>query len=186
MEVKGTAYLARKAMLEREIGAERFAELLRSVAKRDPVFAAPILATTRIPIDAFMRFNEAIVDKVYGGDQHSYFRFGEQSAAWALAGPYKRLVENRGIDEFVASASAIYRNYFTEGHAHATRKDKLVELRIEGIPDGLGHAYFEYAICGYFRRGLEEVSGGAVEMHALKGFVKGDSYVVYQYRLSRA
>ena len=79
MEVKGTAYLARKAMLEREIGQERFTELLRAVAARDPVFAGPILATTRIPIDAFMRFNEAIVDRVYGGDQHSYFRFGEQA-----------------------------------------------------------------------------------------------------------
>lgn len=184
MEVKGTAFLARKAMLEQEIGAERFAALLREAAERDPVFATPILATTRLPIDAFLRFNELIVTEVYDDDEHSYFRFGEQSAAWALSGPYKRLVENRSIDEFVASAPTIYRNYFTEGEARATRKGNVVELRLEGIPVKWGHAYFEYAICGYFRRGLEEVSGAPVEMHAAASFVQGDDHVAYEYTLS--
>jgi hypothetical protein len=186
MEVKGTAFLARKAMLEREIGAERFAELLRTAAQRDAVFGAPILATTRIPIDAFIRFNEIIVKRVYDGDEQSYFRFGEQSAAWALSGPYKHLVDHRSIDEFVESAALIYRNYFTEGEARATRRGRVVELRIDGIPRRWGHAYFEYAITGYFGRGLEVVSGAPVEMHAVKGFVRGDDRVAYEYTLAAA
>ena len=186
MEVKGTAFLGRKAMIEREHGAARFDEVIRKAAVRDPAFRTAILATTRIPIDAFLRLNDLIVRELYGGDELSYFRFGEQSAAWALSpdGPYRRLVVDKSVAEFIASAPTIYRNYFPHGEARAEHDADEVTLWIGGIDAPHHHVYFEYAITGYFKRGLEMVSGRKVEMTLSKGFSKGDDEVVYRYRLS--
>ena len=185
MEVKGTAFLARKAMIEREHGPVRFEEVMRKAALRDAVFKTAILATTRLPMDAFLRLNDLFVAELYDGDEQSYFRFGEQSAAWALSpdGPYRRLVTNRSVAEFVASAPAIYRNYFDEGEARAEGHGDDIRLMILGVPEPHRHVYFEYAIMGYFKRGLEMVSGRRVKMTAHKGFSKGDAEVVYRYQL---
>jgi hypothetical protein len=182
MEVKGSAFVARKALIEKEHGASRFAALLREVAVRDPVFGGPILATTRLPIDAFLRFNEAVVRDLYAGDEQSYFRFGEASAQWALTeGPYKHMVTNKSVAEFAASAPNIYRTYFTEGEARAEIHGHEVALQLLGIE--ARHVYFEYAITGYFKRGLELVSGKRVKMTGERGFSKGDSDVLYLFTI---
>lgn len=176
--------MARKAMLEREHGAERFEEVLRRVALTEPPFRSPILATTRIPLDSFLRFNEAIVTELYDGDELSYFRFGEASATWALtSGPYKHLVTNKSVAEFAASAPNIYRNYFTEGEARAEVVKNRVVLRLLGIDAPHRHVYLEYAIMGYFKRGLELVSGRKVQMLAELGFSKHDGEVLYHFTI---
>src|SRR5689334_14152607 len=76
MDVKGTAFLARKMMLLEEIGEERYAEFLSEVAQKEPFFNQTIVATTLIPIRIFVAFNEALIAKFYGGDQTTYVRFG--------------------------------------------------------------------------------------------------------------
>jgi hypothetical protein len=183
MEVKGTAFVARKSMLEREHGAARFEEVLKKVAATEPCFRSPILATTRLPLSSFLRFNEAVVTELYAGDEQSYFRFGEASAVWALTdGPYKHLVTNKSVAEFAASAHNIYRNYFTEGDARATVEGKDVTLQLVGIETP--HVYFEYAIMGYFKRGLEMVSGRKVTMTCERGFSKRDRDVLYRFKIS--
>jgi hypothetical protein len=184
MEVKGTAFLARKAFVEGEHGRACFDQVLREVSLSEPIFSSPILATTRIPIEAFLRLNDAIVHRLYGGDTASYFVFGEASAAWALSdGPYKRFVTNRSTTEFVGSAPLIYRSYFSVGEAKGELVGPQVRLFIRGIPARHAHVYFEYAINGYFRKGLEMVSGQEVTMRAEKGFSKGDAEVLYEYEL---
>jgi hypothetical protein len=183
MLVKGTAFIARRSYLEREFGPTRFGAVLAVVAERDPIFLGPILATTRIPIEPFLRFNDRVVADLYGGDEQSYFRFGEASAVWGLTeGPYKRFVAARGVDEFVASAPAIYRNYFDTGDALGERLGpNRFTLRLDGISPR--HVYFEYAICGYFRRGLDLVSGRKVAMRVREGFSRGDAKVHYEFEL---
>lgn len=182
MEVKGTAFIARKAMLEKEHGAERFADVFRKVAARDSVFRSPILATTRIPVEAFIRFNDAVVKELYAGDEQSYVHFGEGSAIWALtSGPYKHLVANKSVSEFAASAPNIYRNYFTAGEARAEVTGNRVTLQLLGIDRP--HVYFEYAIMGYFKRGLELVSGRKVHMVCERGFSKHDRDVLYTFTI---
>lgn len=192
MEVKGTAFLARRGFIDKDHGAGTFERILQKQAAVDAIFRTPILATTRIPIEAFLRLNERIVEELYGGDERSYLRAGEQSAEWALAegGPYRSLVRDRDVAAFVRSASAIYRNYFTEGAAEATiaapaaeRKtggeDGKVTLHLFDIP--IPHVYFEYAIVGYFRHGLELVSGRRVTETCVRGFSRGDGDVLYSY-----
>jgi hypothetical protein len=182
MDVKGTAFVARKAYLERKFGAARFDALVRAQAKLDPVFAGPILATSRLPIEAFLRLNDRIVRELYGGDERSYFEAGTASAEFALGegGPYRMLVTNRDLASFAASAPRIYRTYFDEGDAVGTFDGaSKVTLALTGIP--IRHVYFELAICGYFRRGLELVSSKSVSMQCVRGFSRGDGDVLYEY-----
>jgi hypothetical protein len=183
MEVKGTAFLARKSYVSREHGERRFDELLRRAALRDPVFNETILATTQLPVDAFLRFNELVVTELYAGDEQSYFRFGAASATWALTeGPYKHLVTEKSIPRFAASAPVIYRIYFTAGEA---RSEVLSERRVDTFLLGIEphHVYFEYAIMGYFARGLELVSGTVVAMKVRRGFSRGDRDVHYEFTI---
>lgn len=179
MDVKGTAFIARKSHVSREHGAEAFDAVLATVATKYPVFREPILATTRIPVQQFIELNDAIVARLYGGDERSYFRFGEASATWGLTlGPYKGMVDGRDVRAFVSTVPTIYRSYFNDGQAVAkVLDDESAEIRISGIQPP--HLYFEYAITGYFARGIELVTGRKVEVRALRGFSRGDADVHY-------
>ena len=183
MKVKGTAFIARKSMLVPEIGEARWDALVAEVSEKEPAFRRPILASTVLPIEGFLRLQDEIVRQIYGGDEKSYFDFGEKSAQWSLTqGPYKHLVKSKSYEQFARLARGIYANYFTEGEATSEVIDNLVRLRIHGVPKQHHHAYFEYAICGYFKRGLELVSGKPVVMKAIRGFTRGDSDVFYEFR----
>jgi hypothetical protein len=181
MEVKGVAFIARRALVERLHGLEVFDGIVREVAKKDAVFRTPILATTRIPFDAFLRLNQALVDKLYAGEPKANFKLGELSAEWAFNGPYKHIVTDKNVDEFAASAPNLYRNYFDEGEAKATRDGDEIHLELLGIPAPCRCHYIEYGIMGYFRRGLEMVTGATPKMTALQGFSKGDPIVHYAF-----
>ena len=186
MEVKGTAFLARRAMADRRGKLADFDRVVRELAAIEPVFAAPILATTRIPIVAFFRLNEELVRQMHGGDVRSYFEFGVDSANWGLTdGPYQKLVTDRSVEAFVASAPSLYRNYYTVGAAEGALVGDRATLQIVGIPAPFRHPYIELGVTGYFKRGLELVSNRAVEMRAITGFVKGDAEVRYEYELRR-
>ena len=184
MEVKGTAFIARRAMLSQEIGELRTAELLDAYRRDHPEFPTTVLATTSMPVQLFVAFNEMLVRDVYGGDDKSYWRFGEKSAEWALtAGPYKHLRATKSLAQFAETGRLLYQNYFSEGRAETTLDDRAVDLRLLGIPAAHRHLYFEYAIVGYFKRGLELVGAREVTAQRLRGFSRKDAEVHYRYRL---
>lgn len=186
MQVKGTAFLARRALLEKDVGSARVGDFIAAFRAKDPDFPYPVLPTTSIPIERFLALNDAIVRELYDGDEASYWRFGRMSGEWALTeGPYRRIREQKSLPEFVASGPALYRNYFTEGRARTQMNPSsgAVEIWIEGIPPRFHHVYFEYSIVGYFERGLELVSGKPVKETRLSGFSAGDDHVHYRYRL---
>lgn len=175
--------LARKALRESDVGAERVDALLRRFVAQKPSFPSPVLATSLIPIADFIELNERIVRELYDGDTMSYGRFGRQSGEWALTqGPYRRMREEKSLDELIASAPSLYRNYFTEGRARSSRDASgAIHLFIEGIAPQYRHAYFEYGIVGYFERGLELVGGQPVTHTRLAGFSAGDDHVHYRF-----
>ena len=185
MDVKGTAFLARKAMLIQEIGEARCNEFLARYALVDPLFAESILATTTIPIARFIAFQEAMVRDLYAGDRMSYFRFGEKSAEWSLTvGPYKHLRETKSLEKFAELGRLLYQNFYTAGQAETTIVgNNKVELRLFGIPEEHHHVYLEYSITAYFKRGLELVGARSVMMRRITGFSVGDFDVHYVYRL---
>jgi len=183
MEVKGTAFLARKAMLIGEIGQERFDALMRRFRATHGPLLENVLATSVLPLRPFLDWNELIVREVYRGDVQSYFRIGQKSAEWGLTqGPYKHLVATKSYEQFAQSGRVIYASYFTKGRAESGLRGNVVEMRLMDIPREFHHAYLEYAIAGYFQRGLELVAGGPVDMKPVRGFTKGDPDVLYEYR----
>jgi hypothetical protein len=160
MDVKGTAFLARKMMLVEEVGEDRYSELVSEIAHKEPIFNQPIIATSLIPIRAFVAFNEAVLEKFYGGDPSAYQRFGEKSAEYGLiVGPYKRIRETNSIDGDVA------------------------ELKLHGIHPEHRYLYLEYATAGYVRRGIELVGLRSVAMERVRGFSSGDDVVHYRYMM---
>lgn len=182
MEVRGTAFLARKLMLIEEIGEERFNALLLEVARIEPLFLEPIHATTLIPIRAFVVFNEALVQALYGGDTASYLRFGESSAEYGLLlGPYKRIRETNSVAVFVECARIVYQGYYTEGWAEGSLAGNIADLKLHGIQPEDRYLYLEYAIAGYVRRGIELVSLHSATMERVRGFSCGDDEVHYRY-----
>jgi hypothetical protein len=182
MEVKGTAFLARKLMLIEEIGRDRFEEILSEIAGREPIFHQPIGATTLIPMRAFIAFNELLVDRLYDGDENAYVRFGEKSAEYGLmVGPYKRIRETNSVAVFVESTRIIYQGYYTAGRAEGSLEGDVADLKIHGIQPEHRHIYLEYAITGYVRRGIELIGLHSVVMERVRGFSCGDDEVHYRY-----
>ncbi len=182
MDVKGTAFLARKMMLIEEVGEGRFNELLAEIAREEPIFARPICAMTLIPMRSFVAFNAAIVDTLYGGDPTSYVRFGEKSAEYGLMlGPYKRIRDTNSVAVFVESARIIFQGYYTAGRAEGSLDGDIAELKIHGIQPEHRHIYLEYASAGYVRRGIELVGLHSVAMERVRGFSCGDELVHYRY-----
>ena len=184
MDVKGTAFLARKVMLIEEIGEDAYQRFLAEIAEREPIFGQNIIATTLIPIRSFIALNEAIVERFFNGDPNAYFRFGEKSAEHALLiGPYKRIRETSSIAAFVESARFIYQGYYTAGRAEGTIEGDDAELKIHGIPADCRHLYFEYAIAAYVRRGIELTGLRATTMTRVQGFSCGDEEIHYRYHV---
>lgn len=182
MEVRGTAFLARKMMLVEELGEERFCELVAEIARIEPIFAEPIHATSLIPIRSFVVFNEALVTTLYGGDSASYVLFGEKSAEYGLTlGPYKRIKDTNSVGVFVESARIIYQGYYTEGRAEGCLDGNVADLKLHGVHPEDRYLYLEYAIAGYVRRGIELVGLRSVAMERVRGFSRGDDEVHYRY-----
>ncbi|HEX7665618.1 MAG TPA: hypothetical protein VF407_13925, partial [Polyangiaceae bacterium] len=112
MNVKGTAFLARKMLLEHELGEVAAKKAIDAAIATVPGFPQPVLASTSIPMTLFLAFQDDLVKRCYGGDTMSFFRFGEASAEWALTkGPYKRLAEDKDLDGFATQGAALYRTY---------------------------------------------------------------------------
>jgi len=186
MDVKGTAFLARKVMLIDEIGEDRFNRIVSDFGKKEPIFNQPIHATTLIPIQVFVAFNDALVDELYGGDRRAYMRFGEKSAEYALMiGPYKRIRETNSVSVFVEAARFIYQGYYTAGRAEGSMEGDTADLRLHGVPCEHKHLYLEYASAAYVRRGIELIGMHSVAMTCVRGFSQGDDEVHYRYAIER-
>jgi hypothetical protein len=184
MDVKGTAFLARKMMLVEEVGEQGYAEVLAEIARKEPIFNQPIVATSLIPIRAFVAFNEALIARFYDGDPNAYLRFGEKSAEYGLlVGPYKRIRETNSVAVFVESARIIYQGYYTAGRAEGSLTGDVADLKVLGIHEDHRYLYLEYAIAGYVRRGIELVGLHSVGMERVQGFSSGDDTIHYRYIL---
>jgi hypothetical protein len=181
MHVKGTALLARKALLLQEFGDQRGAEIFAELAQRIPYFQEPILASTSIPIEQFFRFQDELLRRHYKNDPLQYFHYGEASAEWALVkGPYKRLLQDKSVARFAEHGVVLFKTYFDEGAAETSLGPGYIDYRIVGVSPSHRHPYLEYATIGYFKRGLELLGATGVVHKRLEGFTTGAAQVHYQ------
>lgn len=186
MRVKGTGFLARRHTLEQQLGKERFEQWFQRWTQANPDFPLPVLATSWIPLAAFVRLHEALLREFYRGDEQHYWRFGSAGADWTLTqGPYKRLLDKPSVEEFVATAPTLYRAYYDGGSMTLSLapEGQRLEGTLEEVEPGSRSTCLEYSIMGYLHRALELVSQRRVVHKALESFARRDARAVYQFVL---
>jgi hypothetical protein len=186
MNVKGTAFLARKLLLERQFGEEDAKRMLEAAVAAVADFPPLVLASTSIPMTPFLALQDELLRRHFGNDPKSFFRFGEMSADWALVkGPYKGLAADKDIDGFATQGAALFRTYFDTGNATTSLHDDHIVYRIDDVPKAFRHVYVEYATLGYFTRALEILGATNVETKRIRGFSIGSDDVLYEIHFRR-
>lgn len=180
MRTKGTAFIARRAAIVEEFGEARWSDFVESYRATDKLFAQPILATTLMPTDRFLAFNDRLVDVFYGGDRQVYWKFGEKAAQWVLtSGPYKQFVSERGVERFARRVPQIWSGYHDAGECGASvLEGDAIEIFAREVP--IHHPYFELGLVGFLQRGFELVTRRAHAATRLLGFSRGDAEVRYR------
>ncbi len=182
MEVKGTAFLARKKMMISQFGEEKFNELLNEVSTKDDYFKKnDIIPITLIPVEKFLLFSDLALQKFYNNNNNVYWMMGEKSAEYALVdGPYKVLIKNRKIGRVMTEAiPVLWQVYYTEGHMETKYETGSVEVRVFDFP--INHYYFEYVIMGYVNKMLELCGAKSITYEKFKTIDKLDKEIYYKF-----
>jgi hypothetical protein len=154
MRIKGTAFLSKKRCVTRIHGEARWDNFIAKLAAEIPFFREPVLATTLIPAETFLAFQDRMLATFFAGDEHAYWEIGARSADWALSeGPYKHYIVSRDIPDFVARFPSLWSTYFTTSEAKTSMSSNVIDVYASGLPRW--HGYFEYMVMGYFKRALE-------------------------------
>jgi len=184
MKVKGTALIARHQTIAREFGEDAWSEFFDEFVEGAPILAGGVLPISSIPVDTFLAFSDALVKRFYAGDAKVHWRFGVDSADWALTrGPYSNFRGSRDVAAFLAVAPALWHAYYSAGRFEAGVEDAGTHAWAQ-IESPVRHLHFEYSVMGFVQRALELV-GGQVQGHeAVRGFSRGDRDVYYRFELS--
>lgn len=180
MEVKGVAFLARQMMVIQDRGQEAWKQFIQEFAQREPLFAQTVMPVSRLPVDAFLRFNEALIDRLYGGEPQVFWEFGARSAEYALGqGQLKTLFAAGDFRRFLLFTPGIWKGYFTEGELRVKAEANASELHLVGVPRP--HIYFELSVMGFAAGGLKMLGAKNLRHEVLKGFSKGNAEVLYRF-----
>ena len=68
MEVKGVAFLARKQLIINKFGEEKWKQFMNKLKT--------ILATTWIPVEKFLKFQDVVTNEFFGGDNTTFWELG--------------------------------------------------------------------------------------------------------------
>lgn len=183
MEVKGVAFLARQQMMVQAHGEETWKSFLADFAKKEPFFANPIMPVTRMPSEAFLRLNEELLSRFYGGNQSTWWQFGIKSAEYAMSqGQLKTMFAQGDLRRFLLFTPGIWKGYFTEGELTVHPAEGHTDLNIVNVPRP--HVYFELSVMGFAHGGLTLLGAKNLQHQVLKGYSKGDREVLYRFNVS--
>jgi hypothetical protein len=183
MEVKGVAFLARQMMVIQDHGEPAWRAFISQYAQKESCFAQSVMPVTRLPVDAFVRLNEALVQRFYGGDPQAYWQFGVRSAEYALGrGQLKTMFATGDYRRFLLFTPGIWKSYFTGGDLQARTAPEYTELRICSVPRP--HPYFELSVMGFAVGGLQVLGTSNLRHEVIKGFSRGHPEVVYRFYIS--
>lgn len=177
MQVKGSFFVARRLLITERFGPQAWDELVDDMARVDPVFARPILITTLLSGDQYIRFQEEICRRFFGGDENAYWTIGEAAAQWALTvGPYAQVARD-GYVGLVSRLPLVWSMYFTEGNAEATTLSDRLRVRITG--NTLPHISVELGVMGFVARALTFVGAKVLPARRVVGVGGGDGLVIH-------
>lgn len=182
MEVRGTAFLARKSQILNSLGEEKWVKFIEKLSEKDAYFKNVIVGISLIPVEKFLLFQEELTREFFNNDQMTYWTMGEKSAEFALIeGPYKIFLKSRDLKNFIEqSVPSLWNLYYTAGEIKTKYENKVAEIEIKGLINW--HIYFEYVIAGYVKRALELLEAN-FEVKKIKGVSSGDKEIHYQFLL---
>jgi hypothetical protein len=177
MLIKGTAVIGRKKALAKEFGEERLKAFLDG---QDPCFQN-VLSSTWFEIDKFLALQEAIVAHFFDGNEQALFKYGEESANWALReGPYSTFAATKNVRRFAEEViPLVWSAYYSEGEARAQVDENIVHYRIGHLPKM--HVHFELVVMGWMKKALEIVTAHPVIAKKIQGAVPGATEIYYQF-----
>jgi hypothetical protein len=182
VDIKGVAFLARQAQTEARFGAEAWRNFITDYARQEPLFAQPVMPVTRIPVAAFIALNEALLRAFHGGDEQAWWELGESSARYAMEqGQLRGLFAPGDFRRFLQGAPSIWRGYYTAGELSVEVGSEATDLHIRNVP--FPHVYFEFAVMGFVKAGLELLGAKGLRYEALLGFSRGDGEVHYRFHV---
>ena len=134
MNVKGSAWLARRSMLIAEFGQAAYDDFIGELRREDPTFDVPSLPTSKVPIEGFLKFNDRAIDRFYGGDLETYFTFGAASADYfSSGGPYQKTFFSADWHTFLRRAPLLWAQVYDEGEVQVI-DGEAVEVRVVRAP----------------------------------------------------
>lgn len=161
VRVKGTAFIARRKMVVEQFGQKAWDEILAKVATEVPEFRKEIFASGSVPIEAFMKLQEALLQQFYKNNIKAYWEMGVRSAQWSLTeGPYKKFLDSKDIPSLVKLFPAMWTNYYDEGNLVGSVENKVVHAKIQNLK--IWHISLENMVMGYLQRALELVCGRSI------------------------
>lgn len=184
MFAKGTFFVGRRAYIVEKFGEAAWDDFVRSLAREDSTFISPILATTMVPVESYVRFQDRCVERFFRDDPKALWMIGEKSAEWSLTeGPYKHLKNNpKSLADFVTKLPLIWSAFFSEGRLEARLlRGNTVEIELLDLP--VPHVSFEQSVMGYGKRALELVSGRPVSETQIIGIQRGKTRVLYSFSI---
>ncbi len=186
MDVKGTAVVARRTYLVATFGEDAWDTFFDAWRQDEAAFRSGIISVSTVPVAAFLRFNEAVVEHFYAGDVSAHWRFGQASADWALRqGPYQSFLASRDTERFLRTSPTLWKAYYSAGSFRCQwdPQRRVVEAYVE-VP--VRHVHFELNVMGYLTRALELTGVTIAEQHVVEGFTQGDARVHYRLELAPA
>lgn len=185
MKVKGTFFIARRESLTREFGERAWSELLGDLAGTSGTFARIVTPTSMVPLEEYLRFQEALLSRFYADDVHAYWRVGASTGRWALTeGPYRHLISRTGdLDTTLAAIlPRLWKVNIDSGELSFRREGDVVLVTIDGVD--VWHPALELTTMGRVQVTLELVTQRKVEAICVTGYAQGSIGCVYEFRLS--
>lgn len=187
MQVKGTAFIARKDSVENKFGKEKLDAVLEVVPQ---VFALMSSTGNFYPsrlyeYDHYTAFNQAVCDVLYNGDEKAYREMGEESAEIALQSVHKVFIMNKDARSFLRSLPVIYNAYYVNMGAAKIDIDDKANLAVSEIRvPGRAHRSLCQIISGYVKRGLTLCGAQNVDLNETSCQCRGDDVCRMEIRWS--
>jgi hypothetical protein len=174
MLIKGTAVIGRKKALAKAFGEERLKAFLDG---QDPCFQN-VLPSTWFEIDKFLALQDAIVAHFFDGNEQTLFKYGEESANWALReGPYSTFAASKNVRRFAEEViPLVWSAYYSEGEARVQVKENYWIGHLPRM-----HVHFELVVMGWMKKALEIVSKRPVIAKKIQGAEPGATEIYYQF-----
>ncbi len=171
MNVKGVAFQGRKEQIISEFGEERWNDFIQRFEESHPLFKEGILATTSIPVEEFIAFQDEVINEFYNGDFKMTWKLGEKSAENSLSenGPFHIFLKHkRKPQDFLSNVlPRIWKMYYDEGRSKYVFDGNIMHAYILDLPKY--YAYFEYVVMGFTQKFLELIEVPIKEITKIKG-----------------